>query len=218
MENKLLETKLEHLLMTRNFNELTDEEKKYVLATFSEEEYHAYAYVLREAHVTLNPKQANVLPSPYIKAALNEAFNTRYGSGSGNNYAFLKIAATIIVLLGCIFIFYKVSRRDEHPLVSAKKKVLPVAQQKVDSRSLSISPQNQIIEKDILKADTNVSVTKNLVNPASEDIINDADLCKDVYATAPEDDIRSLITTLPCLDPMNASLIVRDDGRLHDLR
>jgi len=118
MDERVFETRLEMLLISKDFKDLTADEKKYVHNFLSEEEYCAYSFLISRYKPALLSDYDKLQPSPKITGALAQAFNTQTAS-SKRLYFFERpfyqsmAAAIMIILAGYIYFSVHVDKKKQ---------------------------------------------------------------------------------------------------------
>ncbi|HTH81892.1 MAG TPA: hypothetical protein VL490_03085 [Mucilaginibacter sp.] len=126
MEKKFFETRLENLLMSKAFNNLSAAEKKYVLTLLTEEEYREYSLLLSNYKPVLLSEYDQIQPSPKVTKALTHAFRVKNNAKPVyfniiRPQRVLTIAASLIILIGCILIFRQANKKEQPLTVKIKR-------------------------------------------------------------------------------------------------
>ena len=110
-----LEQKLETLIITKSFTELSISEKKYVLSQISEVDFNIYHDFLKDTTTVFNQEEKNINLSENIKIELSEVFKRKYKSQflkplkiSYINFSipyYQPIFATLIIFIAIYFIY-----------------------------------------------------------------------------------------------------------------
>jgi hypothetical protein len=194
MEKKIFESRLETLLLHKDFNALPAEEKKYVLAYLTEDEYREYSLLLPNYKPALLTDYDNVQPSPKVLETLTHAFKTQHQQKTAFDFIpdwrLLSVAAAVLILIGYVIVFLPFDKKKQ-PIVAKTNKQQPVNLHK----AVKQEPVTQ------------TNLTKNYShNPGKMHTFftakNTADnLCLDIT-------IDSL--DMPCLNPMTTMLTIAD--------
>lgn len=191
MTENFFEPRLEALLTTKIFSELTADEKKYVFLFLTEKEYVEYSLLMLNYKQALLTDYGKIQPAPKTLSTLTQAFKNQYAQPPvvrlKANYSLLA-AATVLLLIGIaiVFITYKkkpsveiAKTRNEHPVIY---------------KALKIQPSG-------VKLDDNIAV-KSVKGklPGVTEKINDF-LCLDII---PADSLDEM----PCLNPLTTMIRV----------
>jgi hypothetical protein len=212
MEKKVFETRLEILLMSKAFNNLTGEEKKYVLTFLTEEEYQEYSLILSNYKPALLGEYDQIQPSPKVLETLTHAFSAKNNVNSQRpvylNFTrpqgLLTAAATLIILVGCLFIF---------PHVNKKEQPLTVKINKPHSITISKALKKEVQEIKKYSSNPRKRKTHFYAGAAKK---TDNNLCLDIPVIT-ANNILIDTSNIPCLNPINTMLLIPKTNSLPGL-
>lgn len=140
MKNK--EFDFEHLLLSKEFNQLnTDELSNAMQFISSEEEYTDMRHLLLTVRASHESDEI-IYPKAELKETLLKSFGRKNNS---DNITWIGIAASIIILLGLVFLFQNKDEDKISEMKNVNERSLP------SNDSLKRIAENQIAENKILK-------------------------------------------------------------------
>ena len=191
MQEKFFGTRLETLLATKAFNDLTAEERKYVLSLLTEKEYLQYSLLLLNYKKALLADEGKIHPSPKTLAILSQTFNSQHRQKRtfklNGNYRLLA-AATVLIIIGVTIILTIANKKPTTEIAKINTK------QPVIYRVLKVEPAGKDLANNIV-----VSSGKRKLPHVTEKV-NDF-LCLDII---PADSLAEM----PCLNPLTTMIRV----------
>jgi hypothetical protein len=215
MEKKIFETRLEKLLMNKAFNNLSSEEKKYVLTFLTEEEYQEYAFMLSNYKPALFMDYDKLQPAPKVTEALAHSFRAKNNVVNLHIPAYfnftrsqglLTAAAALLILIGSVFILRHVNEKKQ--LLTVKTNRLHLI-----DHSISNASKKEVRE---MKYHSFISGKRKAHFYAHAVKKVDDNLCLTIPVTSAN---TLLIDSLniPCLNPMNTMVIIPEANSLPGL-
>ncbi len=215
MEKKIFETRLENLLMSKAFNDLSPEEKKYALTVLTEEEYKEYALILSNYKSALFADYDNVQPSPTVTEALTHAFSAKNNIVNPQRSVYfnfthpqslLTAAASLLILIGFIFIFRHVDEKEQ-PLI------VKITRPRLINHSISNASKKEV---QAIKNHSLISEKRKAHFYGGARKKPDNNLCLDSQVIS----ANSLMidsSNIPCLNPANTMVAIPETNSLQGL-
>lgn len=128
--NPVMEKELETLINSKRFDELSIQQKKYVLENITEEEYTAFFDILVAARQTFEEDFTHMHPKEEVKVNLSQAFQNKHKKStfrfpvmnlSFRNPAFYKLAFILSVVVLSAFFF--LNEKTDQPTHTISKNV-----------------------------------------------------------------------------------------------
>lgn len=191
MQEKFFGTRLETLLATKAFNDLTVDERKYVLSLLTEKEYLQYSLLLLNYKKALLANEGKIHPSPKILAILSQTFNNQHKQKRifklNGNYRLLA-AVTVLLIIGVAIILTISNKKPSTEMAKINTK------QPAINKALKVEPTGKDLANNIV-----VSSGKRKLPHVTEKVNNF--LCLDII---PADSLAEM----PCLNPFTTMIRV----------
>jgi hypothetical protein len=226
MEKKTLDTKLEMLLMSKTFEQLTIEEKGYALNFLSEEEYNECAFILSGSKAALLSDHNNLQPSPKILAAIEQAFKDK-ATVKKPSYAviFTKplyqslMAAALLIIIISLFIVSPFGVGKQH-ISKNEAKQYPIKNRNTDNlKKEALIAQTSSVSTQISKPTAKIKIARNnspihnnrkmAINTGTSKNTYNSNLCLDTSTTSARLVAIDSSTLIPCL---NTRLIIPESN------
>ena len=202
--NHIPDTRLDELLTQKAFAVLTAEEKAYVLAFITEQEYNQCHFIARQASSALLTNYADLQPSPKTLQTLSAAFHAQQQGGklplsttsAKAHYWYMAIAASVLLVVGFFAMSYLAGKKTYSPIVYTKH--TGPKQNALAQHRLATVQASKVSKPLAIK---HTPLTK--VGSIGPDNTNQQDLCKDVsinFARIP--DFNASTSTIPGLTTM----------------